>query len=53
MFGDRGSDIVERQSGGALGGVTHVCMGVECVGEDCGSGEGGVCSGGGRDGDAM
>ena len=40
-FCDRGSDIVERQSGEALGGVTHVCMWLECVGEDCGSGEGG------------
>ena len=41
VFGDRGSDIVEGQSGGALGGVTHVCMWLECVGEDCGSGDGG------------
>ena len=42
MFDDRGCDIVERQGGGALGGVTHVCMWLECVGEDCESGDGGV-----------
>ena len=41
MFDDRVCDIVEGQGEGALGGVTHVCMWLECVGEDCGSGDGG------------
>ena len=42
MFDDRVCDIVEGQGGGGhWGGVTHVCMWLECVGEDCGSGDGG------------